>query len=137
MDSSVARLATEASFKSSVRLPLGVFFAALSFKLSFFRFFFFSRSPSVLHVIQFLYSFPLLFSKISAVLLYCRFSLPLCVHVCALCEDMLYLWNLFCCYGRRKDVGGKIGLAETNHTRKWHIDSINYLFFFHRIQNFD
>lgn len=28
-----------------------------------------------------------------------------------------------------KTSGGKIGLAETNHTRKWHIDSINYLFF--------
>lgn len=48
--------------------------------------------------------------------------------------DMLYLWNLFCCYGGRKDVGGKIGLAETNHTGKWHIDSINYVFFSHHIQ---
>lgn len=30
-------------------------------------------------------------------------------------------------------MSGGIGLAETNHTRKWHIDSMNYLFF-HRIQ---
>ncbi len=125
MDSSVARLATEASFKSFVHLPQ-VVFSALSFKLlppSP------PHSPSVLHVIQFLYSFPLLFSKISAILLFCRFPLSLYVCVRALCRDVLYLWNLFC-FGRRKDVGGGgIGLAETNHTRKWHIDSMNYLFF--------
>lgn len=24
-----------------------------------------------------------------------------CVCMCALCRDLLYLWNLFCCYGRR------------------------------------
>lgn len=117
MDSSVARQATEASFKSSVRLPQSVF-AALSFKLLLLS----PRSPSVLRVIQFLYSFPLLFSKISAILLFCRFSLSLyvCVYVCvcALCRDMLYLWNLFCYYGRRKMSGGKIGLAETNHRKE-------------------
>lgn len=42
-------------------------------------------------------------------------------------EFVLLLWL-------EKRCLGKIGLAETNHTRKWHIDSINYLFFSHRIQ---
>lgn len=46
---------------------------------------------------------------------------------------MLYLWNLFCCYGRRKDVGGKLDLQkqiiQENGTL---IQSITC--FFHRIQ---
>ncbi len=104
MDSSVARLATEASFKSFVHLPQ-VVFSALSFCPP-------PHSSSVLRVIQSLYSFPLLFSKISAILLFCRFPLSLYVCVRALCRDMLYLWNLFC-FGRRKDVwGGELDLQK-------------------------
>lgn len=75
MDSSVAQLATGASFKSSVGLLLSVEKALSAF---------FSSSA-----IQFLYSFPLLFNKISAVLLFCRH----CTYLRA--RAVLYLWNLF------------------------------------------
>lgn len=125
MDSSVARLATGASFKSSVRLPLSV--CLFEKALSAFLF----SAPFCPLAVQFLFSFPLLFNKISAVFYSVAFHRR-CMCVRVLRGDMLYLWNLFLLLWLEKRCRG---LGETNQRSKWHIDSINCLFFFQHIQN--